>query len=85
MRSKIQSLFRIHPRLLTAALFAFLFLAASGSGWLWKHIFSENARFEQFTENLFEKEVSGNILTLHYSLAYPDDRGFPPPTPLSGL
>ena len=78
MRSKIQSLFRIHPRLLTAALFAFLFLAASGSGWLWKHIFSENARFEQFTENLFEKEVSGNILTLHYSLAYPERQGISP-------
>lgn len=78
MRSKIQSLFRIHPRLLTAALFAFLFLAVSGSGWLWKHIFSENARFEQFTENLFEKEVSGNILTLHYSLAYPERQGISP-------
>ena len=78
MRSKIQSLFRIHPRLLTAALFAFLFLAASGSGWLWKHIFSENARFEQFTESLFEKEVSGNILTLHYSLAYPERQGISP-------
>ena len=75
MRSKIQSLFRIHPRLLTAILFAFLFLAGSGSGLLWKHIFSENARFEQFTESLFEKEVSGNTLTLHYSLAYPEKQG----------
>ena len=78
MRSKIQSLFRIHPRLLTAALFAILFLAGSGSGWLWKHIFSENARFGQFTESFFEKEVSGNILTLHYSLAYPEKQGISP-------
>ena len=50
-------------------------LVQAGSGNIF---FSENARFEQFTENLFEKEVSGNILTLHYSLAYPERQGISP-------
>ena len=41
--------------------------------------FTENARFENFAESIFEKEVSGNALNLHYSLAYPEKQGISRP------
>lgn len=43
--------------------------------WFFSPFFSENARFEAFAESIFEKEVSGNALNLHYSLAYPEKQG----------
>ena len=46
---------------------------------LFIHVFSENARFEKFTTTIFEKEVSGSALTLHYSLANPEKQGIPRP------
>lgn len=45
------------------------------TGYLTNHVLSENARFESFTKKVFEKEVSQNTLTLHYSLAYPEKHG----------
>ena len=58
------------------AIFLLLFLSFT---WLSSHIFSENARFEKFAESIFEKEVSGNALNLHYSLAYPEKQGISRP------
>lgn len=46
---------------------------------LFIRVFSENARFEKFTTTIFEKEVSGSALTLHYSLANPEKQGIPRP------
>ena len=55
-----------------AAILAFFLVICFTFSWLFSHIFSENARFENFAESIFEKEVSGNALNLHYSLAYPE-------------
>ncbi len=63
----------------TAAILAFFLLSASHFSWLFSHVFSENARFENFAESIFEKEVSGNALNLHYSLAYPEKQGISRP------
>lgn len=54
-------------------------------GYLTNHVLSENAKFEAFAEDLFEKEVSGNALTLHYSLAYPEKQGISCDTPSLGI
>ena len=37
--------------------------------------FDENARFQSFTDSLFEEEVQGNTLNLHYTLADPKEYG----------
>lgn len=62
----------IPKKLLSLCLVFFLGL---GMGYVSEHFFSENSHFEAFTEKLFESEVSGNTLTLHYSLAYPEKYG----------
>lgn len=36
---------------------------------------SENAKFHRFTYSIFEKEVQGNTLSLHYTLAKPEEYG----------
>ena len=59
----------------TAAILAFFLIICFTFSWLFSHVFSENARFENFAESIFEKEVSGNALNLHYSLAYPEKQG----------
>ena len=64
---------------IAAAILITLFLISLTFSWLFRHIFSENARFERFTESVFEKEVSGNALNLHYSLAYPEKQGISRP------
>ena len=62
-----------------AAILALFLLLVLPFTWLSSHIFSENARFEKFAESIFEKEVSGNALNLHYSLAYPEKQGISRP------
>ena len=52
-----------------------VFGLGTGIGYVSNHTLSENSRFDKFTEELFQSEVSGNTLTLHYSLAYPDRQG----------
>ena len=54
---------------------AVILLTAFSVFWFFSPFFSENARFEAFAESIFEKEVSGNALNLHYSLAYPEKQG----------
>lgn len=61
---------------LQAILILFLvFTIGISIGYLTTHVFSENAKFEAFTEELFKKEVSGSALTLHYMLAHPEKQG----------
>ena len=40
---------------------------------------SENSRFQAFTDELFQSEVSNNTLTLHYTLANPSKKGIKKP------
>ena len=63
----------------TAAILVFFLVICFTFSWLFSHVFSENARFENFAESIFEKEVSGNALNLHYSLAYPEKQGISRP------
>lgn len=37
---------------------------------------SDSRRFQALTEDLFHSELSGNMLNLHYTLAYPEKYGF---------
>lgn len=57
-----------------------LFLGA-GMGFLINHVWSENGRFEAFTEEIFQREVTGSTLTLHYALAEPEKHGIKRPAP----
>lgn len=55
-----------------AACLLLIFFAGIGLGRLYTAFFSENAAFENFTEELFQKEVTANSLSLHYCLAHPE-------------
>ena len=61
-----------------------VFLTGTGIGRLAGHGGEENRKFEAFTEKIFEKEVSGNMLNLHYSLAHPEKKGISRPDPTLG-
>lgn len=61
-----------------------VFLTGTGIGRLAGHGGEENRKFEAFTEKIFEKEVSGNMLNLHYSLAHPEKKGISRPAPTLG-
>lgn len=61
--------------LLIAFLLILTFCTGTGLGWLYVHVFSENARFEKFTDQLFAEELSGNTLNIHYTLASPEKYG----------
>jgi len=56
----------IPKRLLALCL---VFATGIGLGCLSDHFISENSRFQAFTDELFQSEVSNNTLTLHYTLA----------------
>lgn len=62
----------------------FIFLTGMGLGWLYSSFFSENASFEKFADELFQKEVTGNTLTLHYCLAHPENWNIHTETPSLG-
>ena len=53
-------------------------------GFFFNYGFSENARFEKFAEEIFRSEVSGNTLTLHYTLARPEKQGITNVSPSLG-
>lgn len=40
-----------------------------------RHPFSQDARFQRFTDQIALEELSSNTLNLHYTLAYPQDYG----------
>lgn len=53
-------------------------------GYLTNHVFSENARFQRLSEEIFRSEVCASTLTLHYTLANPQKQGITPPPPTLG-
>ena len=69
--------------LITASLFLVL-LSGMGIGYFSSHVWSENGKFETFCREIFKKEVSENMLTLHYSLAHPEKEGITRPAPVLG-
>lgn len=69
--------------LITLSLCLVLF-AGMGIGFLSSHVWSQNGRFRTFTNEIFEKEVSESMLTLHYSLAHPEKKGISRPVPSLG-
>lgn len=75
MRSRLSQLSKRHRYTLTSLFLSLIFLLGMGIGCLSGHGFSENSKFQSFTKELFKKEVSGNTLTLHYTLADPEAFG----------
>lgn len=45
---------------------------------------SEDQKFEKWTDELFRREITGNTLTLHYTLAHPETMGIRRPEPSLG-
>lgn len=70
--------------ILIALLLCLTFLAGTGIGCLSRRAWSENGKFEAFTQEIFQKEVSGSLLSLHYSLAHPEKEGIGRPEPVLG-
>lgn len=75
---------RHRKKLLLMLSLCLVFLTGTGIGRLAGHGGEENRKFETFTEKIFEKEVSGNMLNLHYSLAHPEKKGISRPAPTLG-
>ena len=75
---------RHRKKLLLMLSLCLVFLTGTGIGRLAGHGGEENRKFEAFTEKIFEKEVSGNMLNLHYSLAHPEKKGISRPVPTLG-
>ena len=75
---------RYKKYLLTVLSLALIFLIGTGIGFSVEHLWSENGKFEAFTRQIFEKEVSESILTLHYSLSHPEKKGISRPAPTLG-
>ena len=73
--------FRKPLTLLFPALFLSFALVAGAAR---NHIFSEDSQFCNFTREVFQKEVSGSMLTLHYSLADPEKKNIARPAPTLG-
>ena len=73
---------RIHmsipKRLLALCL---VFATGIGLGCLSDHFISENSRFQAFTDELFQSEVSNNTLTLHYTSPIPPKKESKNPKP----
>jgi uncharacterized protein (DUF885 family) len=74
-----QKFFRKKKYLLTAIFLSLIFCLGISIGYLSNHVFSENARFENFTKEIFENEISGSALTFHYSIANPEEAGISRP------
>ncbi len=78
------SLSKKRKPLFIAAFLCLTLLLGISIGYLSNHVFSENAKFKAFAEDIFQKEVSGSTLTLHYSLAAPEKQGIQRPSPSLG-
>lgn len=78
------SFFKTKKFLIPALSLCLVLALGMGIGYLTNHVFSENARFEAFTDQIFREEVIGNTLTLHYSLANPEKAGIIRPAPTLG-
>ena len=64
------------PLFITLLLVLTLF-AGLTAGYFSAHGITENGKFEAFSRKVFQKEVSGSTLTLHYTLAHPEKQGIP--------
>ena len=63
------SLRRPRSPLMIALFLSFVLLAGLFMGWISGHVISDDNAFRSLTANIFREEVSGSMLTLHYSLA----------------
>ena len=64
------------PLFITLLLVLTLF-AGLTAGYFSAHAITENGKFEAFSRKVFQNEVSGSTLTLHYTLAHPEKQGIP--------
>ena len=64
------------PLFITLLLVLTLF-AGLTAGYFSAHGITENGKFEAFSRKVFQNEVSGSTLTLHYNLAHPEKQGIP--------
>ena len=64
------SFHRPTSRILIAGTLCLVFLLGTVLGWANTHLLSADSRFEQFTEELFQKEVSGNMPVNNEGSAY---------------
>lgn len=62
------------PLFITLLLVLTLF-AGLTAGYFSAHGITENGKFEAFSRKVFQNEVSGSTLTLHYTLAHPEKQG----------
>lgn len=53
-------------------------------GWFSGSVISNDKAFQSLTGRIFREEVSGSMLTLHYSLAYPEKKHISRPAPTLG-
>ena len=70
--------FRKNPsRILIICALCVVFLIGTILGHLNTDGSSEDRSFQTYTDRLFREEVSGNMLNLHYSIAYPEKQQIP--------
>ena len=62
------------PIIITLLLILALFTGLT-AGYFSAHGITENGKFEAFSRKVFQNEVSGSTLTLHYTLAHPEKQG----------
>lgn len=70
--------------ILIVLLLCLTLLTGTGIGYFTNHVWSEDGRFRSFTRKVFQKEVSGSLLSLHYSLAHPEKENIDRPAPTLG-
>lgn len=70
--------------ILLALLLCLTLLAGTAVGYCTAHVWSENGKFRSFTRKVFQQEVSGSLLSLHYSLAHPEEKDISRPAPTLG-
>ena len=78
------SLRRPRSPLMIALFLSFVLLVGLFMGWISGHVISDDNAFRSLTDNIFQEEVSGSMLTLHYSLAYPEKKQISRPSPSLG-
>ena len=77
--------FRKNPsRILIICALCVVFLIGSVLGHLNAGGSSADRSFQTYTDRLFREEVSGNMLNLHYSIAYPEKQQITRPAPTLG-
>ena len=78
------SLRRPQSPLFIALLLCFVLITGVFMGWISGRMISDDKAFRSLTKKIFQEEVSGSMLTLHYSLAYPDKKHISRPAPALG-